>query len=306
MALKKPLLVVAVVAAAGASFAGAATAAAGKAPVLDRQVLGPWFSAPVTSCAPADGGASVELAYSLRGLSTLPYSSSYTAAGTARLALVGGDGYLASLQTSFTLPSTIGTVTGTIAAGPATKGQGTCDVATGAAVLEVRGAVYTAQLPDGTTDTGVVDIELSSPSGGSAFLLTFDSTRSPEVDSDGDRVWDGDDNCETTPNADQRDVDVDYIGDACDAYDNRPALTLVGELWGETQSVRNGSKLLSKLDHAITALKAGQVSVACTDVAGYIAQVQAARGKTIPVATADVLIAKARHIRTVLGLLEPV
>jgi len=41
--------------------------------------------------------------------------------------------------------------------------------------------------------------------------------------------------------------------------------------------------------------------VACTDVAGYISQMQSARGKTIPAATADTLIPKARHISTVLA-----
>lgn len=123
----------------------------------------------------------------------------------------------------------------------------------------------------------------------------------PTVDADRDGVWDGDDKCETIPNPDQRDVDVDYVGDVCDTYDNRPALTLLGELWGETKSISNGNKLAAKLDHAITALQAGQVSVACTDVAGYISQMQSARGKTIPAATADTLIPKARHIRTVLA-----
>ena len=302
MTLKTPLLAFAAVAAVALSLAGGAAAATGKAPVLDREQVGPWYSAPSTTCAPADGGTSVAVGYSLRGFSTLPYSSaSFTANGTARLAVAGAYGYLASLDASFTLPSGIGTVTGTITAGPATKGQGTCDPETGAAELEIRGAVYTAQLPDGTTDSGVVDIIVSTMPGAAPFSLAFDSTRSPEVDMDRDGVWDGDDNCASTPNADQRDVDGDFVGDVCDTYDNRPALTLLGELWGETRSIANGNKLAGKLDHAITALQAGQVAVACTDIAGYVSQVQSARGKTIPAATADTLIAKARHIRVVLG-----
>jgi len=301
MNLKKLALVLAAVSSAAVAFAGGATAATGKAPVLDRELLGPWYSSPAASCAVADGGSALDVGYSLRGMSTLPYASSYIASGTARFAVVGGNGYLSALQASFTLPSTIGAVTGTISAGPTTKGQGTCYSDTGAIELEVRRALYTAQLPDGTTDTGVADMLLSTLPGAAPFSIMFDSTRSPEIDSDRDGVWDGDDNCETMPNADQRDVDVDYVGDVCDTYDDRPALTLLGELWGETQSVRNGSKLVSKLDHAITALQAGQVSVACSDVAGYISQVQAATGKTIPAATADVLVAKARHIRTVLA-----
>ena len=50
-----------------------------------------------------------------------------------------------------------------------------------------------------------------------------------------------------------------------------------------------------------TALQNGQTSVTCNDLAGYIDQVAAARGKTVPAATADTLIAKAKHIRVVLG-----
>ena len=41
--------------------------------------------------------------------------------------------------------------------------------------------------------------------------------------------------------------------------------------------------------------------MACTHVAGHISQVQSAREKTIPASTADVLLAKTRHIHTVLG-----
>jgi hypothetical protein len=302
MNLKKLALILAAVSVAAVTLAGGATAATGKAPVLDREQVGPWYSAPGTTCTRADGGSSLVVGYSLRGFSTLPYSSAnFTTNGTARLAVAGGYAYLAGLDATFALPSGIGSVTGTITAGPATKGQGTCYPDTGVAELEIRGAVYTAQLPDGTTDTGIVDILVSTMPGAAPFSLAFDSTRSPTVDSDRDGVWDGDDNCATTPNADQRDVDGDFVGDVCDTYDNRPALTLIGELWGETKSTSNGNKLAGKLDHAISALQAGQVSVACTDVAGYISQVQSARGKTIPAATADTLIAKARHIRVVLG-----
>ena len=294
------LVSLAAVVAIAVSLATGASAATGKAPVLDREQFGPWFSAPVTTCTPDAAGSSVELGFSLRGFSTLPYTgANSTATGTARLTLVGGNGYLAALQASFTFPSGIGTATGTITAGPETKGQGTCSA--GIADVEIRNALYTAQLPDGTTDTGRVDLLLSSRTDVPPFSLTFDSTRSPEVDADRDGVWDGDDNCPTAANADQRDVDGDVVGDACDTYDDRPALTLLGELWGESNSVKNGNKLAGKLDHAITALQNGQVAVACSDVAGYISQVQAGRGKTIPAATADTLIAKARHIRVVLG-----
>ena len=301
MTLKRLLLTFAAVLVAATSLVGGAAAATGKAPVLDRQQLWPWMATtPSVTCA-ADG-ETLTVDYSLSGFSSYPYSgTSSDSKGTLTFAVVGGLGYLQGLQASFTLRSGIGTVTGSIAAVPTTKGNGTCEVGAAAAELEVRGAVYTALLPDGSTDMGVVDIALSTVGGSSSFAFSFDSTRSPELDTDQDGIWDGDDNCETVPNADQRDIDVDFVGDACDTYDNRPALTLLGELWADTKAVKNGNKLVAKVDHAIGALQAGQVSVACSDLASYITQVQSARGKTIPPATADVLLGKARHIRVVLG-----
>ena len=134
MTPKRPLLVLAAALVVAASLVAGATAATGKAPVLDREQVGPWYSTPSTTCALVDGGSSLAVGYSLRGFATLPYSSAnFTANGSARLTVAGGYGYLAELDTSFTLPSGIGTVSGTIMAGPATKGQGTCYPDTGAA-----------------------------------------------------------------------------------------------------------------------------------------------------------------------------
>lgn len=188
--------------------------------------------------------------------------------------------------------------------GAGTKGRATCDESTGYGTIEISDARYTAQLPDGSADSGLFDLWVTTvpgPYSSFDFSGTFDSTRSPEIDGDGDGIWDGDDNCATIANADQRDVDHDFTGDVCDDYDNRPPLTLLGELEYESSLVHNGNKLVSKLDHAITALQNGQTSVACTDLAAYIDQVTSARGKTVPAATADTLIANAKHIRVVLG-----
>ena len=69
----------------------------------------------------------------------------------------------------------------------------------------------------------------------------------------------------------------------------------------DTRVVKSPSKLLARLDHAINALTNGKTGTACVDLAAYLDRVRSARGKSIPVTTADALIAKAQHIRVVLG-----
>jgi hypothetical protein len=294
--MRKTLFILAVAALAAMTLAGGAAAEMGKAPVLDREQLTPWYDRQVASCRYDASRSTITIDYGLHGISTLPYMGFFTASGTATFEVHGDESTLAMLQSTFDLGSR---VTGSITADAGTKGRGTCDEATGQVTLEIVRARYTAQLPDGTADSGLFDLQLSSVPGTTPFYGIFDSTRSPEIDGDG--IWDGDDNCETVPNSDQRDTDKDFLGDACDSYDNRPPLTLLGELHYDTQILASGNKLLSRLERAITALQAGKVAAACTDLAAYIDQVRNARGKTIPAPTADTLIGKAQHIRTVLA-----
>ena len=66
---------------------------------------------------------------------------------------------------------------------------------------------------DGVVDVDANTITVFTPNL-SPFALGF---KAPEVvDSDGDGVVDGDDNCMLVPNLNQEDVDEDAVGDACD------------------------------------------------------------------------------------------
>lgn len=295
--MKTKLILIAAVVAAFGAINGGAAAATGHAPVLDREQIVPMYGPATTSCSVDAAGSTITIDFSIYGIASLPYTGSSGFSGRAKLAVAGGGATLASLDSSFDL---ISTVPGSaVAVAGTTKGSGTCEG--GVATLEISDAVYSAQLPDGSTDRGLVDLQLSNVPGTAPFSVVFDSTRSPEVDADGDRVWDGDDNCATIANADQKDTDHDFLGDVCDDYDNRPPLTLLGDLYYDTAQIGNGKKLLSPLDHAITAYKSGRTSATCSDLATYLSQVAGARGKTIPAATADALAAKATHIRVVIG-----
>jgi hypothetical protein len=304
--LKRTLMLIAVAAAAFGVLAVGAFAAA-PAPGLDGETIQPWIGdpKPAVSCVYDASQSTMTIQFQLHGGARGPYWPGFTMTAAAQFAVTGTQASLTAFDAPFTLTLTQ-SVTGRITAVPGTTtGRATCDKTTGEVRLEIRKAVYTAQLPDGTTDTGLFDFELpelSSPSPNEEYYYgVFDSTRSPAVDRDGDGVYDGDDNCPTVANANQWDTDRDYIGDACDPVDNRPPLTLLGELQSSTRTVKSPTKLLSKVDHAIKAVQTGQFSTACADLAGYVDLVRSGRGKTIPAATADDLIAKAQNIRVVLG-----
>lgn len=68
---------------------------------------------------------------------------------------------------------------------------------------------------------------------------------------------------------------------------------------GIKADVRRG--LTDKLDAAIAAVAEGNAGVACNNLASFVNQVQAQRGKAIVAATADAWLAEAAVIRTALG-----
>jgi hypothetical protein len=91
------------------------------------------------------------------------------------------------VDATFTITSPAGTITGTkrFEAGK-THGSGTCDDMKQASSLHAAGVVYTAKLPDGTVDQGVVEMGFTdvpvSASNGATFVSTG---RIADADGDG-------------------------------------------------------------------------------------------------------------------------
>jgi len=285
----------------GASLAAAAiivaTAGAATSPTLDGQQAS--AAAPKTSC--TNGVYTAEITYTVTGTATGAYQGTYTESGTARLSTFGGSGSLTAIDATFTIQTAQGTITGSKTFGyGSTSGTGSCDAAKSDSTLAVSKAVYTATLPDGTPDHGLVDMQSSDVPATAGYTAAFDSTRPPLVDTDADGVLDGDDNCPAVANTSQADVDRDGIGDACDTVDDRSTYELTAELRDLTRDAGQ-PKLAARLDSALDALRVGNVTGACGDVTWYSSQVKNQRGKQIPVATADTLLGKAATIRTRLG-----
>jgi hypothetical protein len=97
------------------------------------------------------------------------------------------------------------------------------------------------------------------------------------------------------PNGDQADGDSDGIG-VCDPLDDRTDPVLQ-DLITASKTAGIPKSLIQKAEHALTEFRSGDDAGACSDLRAYIDGVRMKRGKTIPAATADMLIGKATHIR---------
>src|SRR5262245_39747434 len=200
------MLIATAVAALGVLAGGAAAATA---PVLDGETIQPWIGEPkpTVGCAYDATRSTMTIEFHLHGGATGPYWPRFDLTAAATFAVAGAQVTLTALDASFVLGNT---VPGQIAVMPrTTTGRAVCDPATGEVRLEIRDAVYTAQLPAGTTDTGLFDFELpelSSPSPNvEHYYGVFDSTRDGATDRDRDGVADPVDNCPTVANVDQHD-----------------------------------------------------------------------------------------------------
>jgi hypothetical protein len=292
------MLVIVAAAVAALCFASPAVAA-GTSPTLDGQSLAhAQPTDPQSTCAYDMVRWNAVVSYTVTGTASGPYPGTFTETGTARLSAFGFEKpSLVALDATFTIASPLGTVTGTkrFEAGK-TRGTGTCDDVKLDSSLHATGVVYTAKLPDGTVDQGSVEMSLTDVPSSAYYTASFVST-GRIIDTDGDSWSDPKDNCPLVPNADQADGDSDGSGDACDPLDDRSD-PLLQDLIAASKAAGIPKSLVAKAEHALAEFRAGDDAGACSDLSSYIDGVRSRRGKTIPAATADMLIAKATHVRS--------
>ena len=118
------------------------------------------------------------------------------------------------------------------------------------------------------------------------------------IDTDGDGVEDDEDNCPGTANADQADLDGDGVGDVCDSELNiEGALATVTSMVNDL-GLKSGfaNALQTKLDNALKSFNEGNMNASVGQLAAFINQVNAKRGKDISGADADTPIDAAEAI----------
>jgi hypothetical protein len=110
--------------------------------------------------------------------------------------------------------------------------------------------------------------------------------------------------CGTTIASDQRGVSRPQ-GSACDTgafeLEEQSAEALLAQLALKVQGAGPGTSLIDKVTTAQTSLAAGDVASTCIALTGFSNQVKAHAGKTIPAATASMLLTDAATIKTLLG-----
>lgn len=326
--------ILAVAACAALAFAG--TALAAPAPTLGGEWLTNSSAAtPQGSCLSFPAG----FTYTVTGNAYGAYAGTFSETGTVKTAyadsLYAG---IVSVQTTFTITSAAGTVTGTRSwtAGTST-GSGGCESGwwEDESRIVASRLAYTATLPDGTTDYGTSSMSFYDTSTIGSFDARFVSTRPAIVDTDADGVADtadncptvanpsqadldvdgaGDacdpdddadgvadaaDNCATTPNADQADLDHDGVGNACDATDDRTPAEKAADLVEAARGYGPGRSLEAKAAGILAAIEAGRN--ACGKLGAFANEVEAQRGTSLTDAKADELAAAAGAIAADLG-----
>jgi hypothetical protein len=143
----------------------------------------------------------------------------------------------------------------------------------------------------------------ATPSAG-GVLETGDIIVVPGVDIDGDGVPDASDNCPLVADADQKDVDHDGAGDACDSTDDRTAAQQLDDLianlqTGETSGIANS--ILVKLAAASKSIGTDSLNASCGSLGALDNEVRAQNGKKLTAAEAGMLLSEIAAIKTKAG-----
>jgi hypothetical protein len=139
---------------------------------------------------------------------------------------------------------------------------------------------------NGTPGAGVDGFNWSIPfSPSCSFLLsaappiTSGEIVVTSADTDDDGVLDSSDNCPTVANTDQRDVDEDGVGDACDPMDDRTAKEQLDDLLEQLTGDAPRS-YLAQLEAAAASLQRGDTEAACGQLGAFVNHVRADTGES--------------------------
>jgi hypothetical protein len=198
-----------------------------------------YGSANITCDESNDGSGSVE--FEAAGFAFGPYNGRFTAVGTAT-----SEG---SVLTSFTEQFTLTPSAETVAATGVTLITGTktlpealenyiliCQENPHSGVVQFYSQadpIYSATLHTATgsyTTSGNAFVEFFAVGTQSGLFQNFSTGTTPaDPDADDDDIPDDDDNCPTTPNTDQVDLDEDDLGDVCDPDDDNDGFVDTGD-----------------------------------------------------------------------------
>lgn len=167
----------------------------------------------------------------------------------------------------------------------------------------------TIVVTDGAGDLdgdGVTDLVDNCPTTWNADQSNIDADGQGDVcdpDDDNDGVADTADNCPLVFNSSQTDIDADGLGDTCDPVDDRTPEQQIADLIAELQAapVGPGGSYLAKLQAISDSVGASNTQAACNQLAAFGNEVRAQTGRKLTEAETSTLLAAAAALSTKLG-----